>query len=135
MTHPFEIELETALPASPEQVGEAIATGPGIDSWFMGRNELDPREGGTATMEAGGHRERPSSPPTSPAASTTRCAAAGPSACTPSASTSPTSPGAPPPPSSPPPRPPDAPTSDRPRPRRAEGNGLQKQVFDVVHRP
>lgn len=56
MTHPFEIELETTLPASPEQVWEAIATGPGIDSWFMGRNELDPREGGTATMETGGHR-------------------------------------------------------------------------------
>ncbi|MFB7909203.1 SRPBCC domain-containing protein [Kitasatospora sp. NPDC056076] len=56
MTHPFEIELETTLPASPEQVWEAIATGPGLDSWFMGRNELDPREGGTAGMEIGGHR-------------------------------------------------------------------------------
>ncbi|MER7846435.1 SRPBCC domain-containing protein [Kitasatospora sp. NPDC096077] len=56
MTHPFEIELETILPASPEQVWEAIATGPGIDSWFMGRNELDPREGGTLVMETGGHR-------------------------------------------------------------------------------
>ncbi|MGW3182117.1 SRPBCC family protein [Kitasatospora sp. NPDC001119] len=56
MTHPFEIELETSLPANPEQVWEAIATGPGIDSWFMGRNELDPREGGTAVMETGGHR-------------------------------------------------------------------------------
>ncbi|MEU1509807.1 SRPBCC domain-containing protein [Kitasatospora sp. NPDC005748] len=57
MTHPFEIELETTLPASPEQVWEAIATGPGIDSWFMGRNEVEPREGGTAAMETGGHRE------------------------------------------------------------------------------
>ncbi|MGF1427050.1 SRPBCC family protein [Kitasatospora sp. LaBMicrA B282] len=57
MTHPFEIELETALPASPDQVWEAIATGPGIDSWFMGRNELDPREGGVLVMETGGHRE------------------------------------------------------------------------------
>ncbi len=28
MTHPFEIELDTTLPASPEQVWEAIATGP-----------------------------------------------------------------------------------------------------------
>ena len=57
MTHPFEIELETTLPASPEQVWEAIATGPGIDSWFMGRNEVEPREGGVAAMETGGRRE------------------------------------------------------------------------------
>ncbi|MER5636189.1 SRPBCC domain-containing protein [Kitasatospora sp. NPDC002227] len=57
MTHPFEIELETSLPATPDQVWEAIATGPGLDSWFMGRNEVDPREGGTAAMETGGHRQ------------------------------------------------------------------------------
>ena len=57
MTHPFEIELETILPASPEQVWEAIATGPGIDSWFMGRNEVEPREGGVVAMDTGGYRE------------------------------------------------------------------------------
>jgi len=57
MTHPFEIELETTLPARPEQVWAAIATGPGIDSWFMGRNEVEPREGGVAAMDTGGHRE------------------------------------------------------------------------------
>jgi uncharacterized protein YndB with AHSA1/START domain len=57
MTHPFESEFETALSASPEQVWEAIATGPGIDSWFMGRNEVEPREGGVAAMDTGGHRE------------------------------------------------------------------------------
>jgi uncharacterized protein YndB with AHSA1/START domain len=57
MTHPFEIELETILAASPEQVWEAIATGPGIDSWFMGRNQVEPREGGVAAMDTGGHRE------------------------------------------------------------------------------
>lgn len=57
MTHPFEIELETTLPATPEQVWEAIATGPGVDSWFMGRTEIEAREGGTAAMETGGHRE------------------------------------------------------------------------------
>jgi uncharacterized protein YndB with AHSA1/START domain len=57
MTHPFEIELETALPASPEQVWEAIATGPGIDSWFMGRNDVAAHEGGIAAMETGPHRE------------------------------------------------------------------------------
>ncbi|WP_035844603.1 SRPBCC family protein [Kitasatospora azatica] len=57
MTHPFEIELETVLPASPEQVWEAIATGPGVDSWFMGRNQIEAREGGIAAMDTGGHRE------------------------------------------------------------------------------
>lgn len=57
MTHPFEIELETILPASPEQVWDAIATGPGVDSWFMGRNEVEPREGGVSAMTIGGHRE------------------------------------------------------------------------------
>jgi uncharacterized protein YndB with AHSA1/START domain len=57
MTHPFEIELEAILPASPEEVWHAIATGPGIDSWFMGRNEVEPREGGAAAMDTGGHRE------------------------------------------------------------------------------
>ncbi|WP_042397806.1 SRPBCC family protein [Streptacidiphilus carbonis] len=57
MTHPFDIELETTLPAGPEQVWEAIATGPGIDSWFMGRNEVEGREGGVAAMETGGRRE------------------------------------------------------------------------------
>ncbi|MFJ5925981.1 SRPBCC domain-containing protein [Kitasatospora sp. NPDC092948] len=58
MTHPFEIEQEIVLPADPEQVWEAIATGPGIDSWFMGRNEVEPRENGTAAMDVGGHREK-----------------------------------------------------------------------------
>lgn len=57
MPHPFEIELETSLAATPEQVWEAIATGPGIDSWFMGRNEIEPREGGIAAMDTGGQRE------------------------------------------------------------------------------
>ncbi|MEV5010648.1 SRPBCC domain-containing protein [Streptomyces sp. NPDC055692] len=57
MTHPFEIEQETTLPASPEQVWAAIATGPGIESWFMGRHEVEPREGGTAAMDIGGNTE------------------------------------------------------------------------------
>ncbi|MEV7238569.1 SRPBCC domain-containing protein [Streptomyces sp. NPDC051020] len=57
MTHPFEIEQEITLPAGPEQVWAAIATGPGIESWFMGRNEVEPREGGAAAMDIGGNRE------------------------------------------------------------------------------
>jgi uncharacterized protein YndB with AHSA1/START domain len=46
VTHEFEIRDEIELPATPEQVWAAIATGPGIDSWFMGHSEIDPREGG-----------------------------------------------------------------------------------------
>jgi uncharacterized protein YndB with AHSA1/START domain len=53
MGHDFESRHEIELNASPEQVWEAIATGPGIDSWFMGRNQVEPREGGTARMTMG----------------------------------------------------------------------------------
>ncbi|MGZ8662602.1 MAG: SRPBCC family protein [Actinomycetota bacterium] len=35
------------MDATPEEVWEAIATGPGVDAWFMGANEIEPREGGT----------------------------------------------------------------------------------------
>ncbi|MBB4683218.1 SRPBCC family protein [Amycolatopsis jiangsuensis] len=41
MGHEFEIAKEVRLPAGPEAVWEAVATGPGIDSWFMGRHEVD----------------------------------------------------------------------------------------------
>jgi uncharacterized protein YndB with AHSA1/START domain len=47
MAHEFEIKNEIEVDATPEEVWEAIATGPGIDAWFMGRNEVEPREGGT----------------------------------------------------------------------------------------
>jgi len=50
MGHEFETNQEISVDATPEQVWEAIATGPGIDSWFMGRNEVEPREGGTMRM-------------------------------------------------------------------------------------
>jgi uncharacterized protein YndB with AHSA1/START domain len=50
MSHEFELTHDIDLEATPEQVWAAIATGPGIDSWFMGRNEVEPREGGTTTM-------------------------------------------------------------------------------------
>ncbi|GAA0404973.1 hypothetical protein Acor_23410 [Acrocarpospora corrugata] len=46
MAREFEVREEIALDATPGQVWAAIATGPGIDSWFMGRNEVEPREGG-----------------------------------------------------------------------------------------
>lgn len=41
MGHGFEGTEEIEVPASVEDVWEAIATGPGIDSWFMGRNEVE----------------------------------------------------------------------------------------------
>jgi uncharacterized protein YndB with AHSA1/START domain len=54
MAHPFELKYEIEVDASPKEVWEAIATGPGVDSWFMGRNEIEPREGGTTRMDFGG---------------------------------------------------------------------------------
>lgn len=41
MGHSFEQHREAEVPATPEQVWEAIASGPGITSWFMGRNEVE----------------------------------------------------------------------------------------------
>jgi uncharacterized protein YndB with AHSA1/START domain len=53
MGHQFEAEQQVEVPATPEQVWAAIATGPGIDSWFMGRNEVRPGE--TVRMAFGGY--------------------------------------------------------------------------------
>ena len=41
MTHPFEIRDEIPVDATPDEVWEAIASGPGVDSWLMGRTEID----------------------------------------------------------------------------------------------
>jgi uncharacterized protein YndB with AHSA1/START domain len=57
MPQPFEITQEAEVEATPEQVWEAIATGPGQDSWFMGRNEVEPREGGKGSFSIGGFTE------------------------------------------------------------------------------
>jgi uncharacterized protein YndB with AHSA1/START domain len=53
MTHEFEVREDIELDATPEQVWAAIATGPGVDSWFMGRNEIEGREGGRGRMILG----------------------------------------------------------------------------------
>ena len=53
MAHEFEVTKEIAIDASPEQVWEAIATGPGLDSWFLGSNEVEPREGGMVRLTVG----------------------------------------------------------------------------------
>ncbi|GGT26794.1 SRPBCC domain-containing protein [Nonomuraea spiralis] len=53
MPHEFEIRHEIPLDAAPDVVWRAIAEGPGIDSWFMGRTELEPRVGGAGTQTFG----------------------------------------------------------------------------------
>jgi uncharacterized protein YndB with AHSA1/START domain len=41
MTHPFETRGEITVDATPDEVWAAIASGPGVDSWLMGRTEVD----------------------------------------------------------------------------------------------
>ncbi|MFG1812155.1 SRPBCC domain-containing protein [Kribbella sp. NPDC049174] len=41
MTHPFETRREITVDATPDEVWEAIASGPGVDSWLMGHTEID----------------------------------------------------------------------------------------------
>jgi uncharacterized protein YndB with AHSA1/START domain len=53
MGQPFEQCRDAEVPASPEEVWSAIATGPGIDSWFMGRNVVESGAGGTVRMKFG----------------------------------------------------------------------------------
>jgi uncharacterized protein YndB with AHSA1/START domain len=55
MGHAFEQRREAELPASPEEVWEAIATGPGTDSWFMGHSEIKAGLGGTVRTVFGEH--------------------------------------------------------------------------------
>ena len=55
MPREFELRKEITFQATPEQVWEAIATGPGIDGWFMGRNQVEPREGGRSMMTIGSY--------------------------------------------------------------------------------
>jgi uncharacterized protein YndB with AHSA1/START domain len=50
MAHPFKVTDEFEVDATPEDVWQAIATGPGVDAWFMGNNEIQPGEGGTTRM-------------------------------------------------------------------------------------
>lgn len=57
MPREFEVREAIELDATPEQVWAAIATGPGIDSWFMGRNEVEAGVGGRSQMEIAGHTE------------------------------------------------------------------------------
>ena len=57
MTHPFEVRDEMTLDAPPDQVWDAITSGPGVDSWLMGRTEID-SESRTSTFEMFGNTSR-----------------------------------------------------------------------------
>jgi uncharacterized protein YndB with AHSA1/START domain len=46
------VQAEVEVPGSPEEVWQAIATGPGISSWFV-PSEVEAREGGTAVSHFG----------------------------------------------------------------------------------
>ncbi|MBE1494761.1 uncharacterized protein YndB with AHSA1/START domain [Amycolatopsis lexingtonensis] len=56
MGHEFEATDVAEVDATPEQVWDAIATGPGIDSWFMGRNEVEGGTGGVVRGAFGGYQ-------------------------------------------------------------------------------
>lgn len=47
------VRVEAELPGTPEQVWQAIATGPGITAWFV-PTTLDPKVGGEMTCDFGG---------------------------------------------------------------------------------
>ncbi len=54
MPRAWEDRKDVALDASVEQVWEAVATGPGLDSWYMGHSQIEPGVGGTVRTEIGG---------------------------------------------------------------------------------
>jgi uncharacterized protein YndB with AHSA1/START domain len=52
MTEKRSIDLQVEVPGTPEEVWDAIATGPGISVWFV-PSDVEEREGGTITMHHG----------------------------------------------------------------------------------
>lgn len=46
------VEVEVEVPGTPEQAWEAIATGPGVSSWFV-PTEIEEREGGRVVSHFG----------------------------------------------------------------------------------
>jgi uncharacterized protein YndB with AHSA1/START domain len=53
MGHEFEITQRIEVEATPEQVWNAIATGEGVDCWFIGRNRIEPGDGGEVRTDFG----------------------------------------------------------------------------------
>ena len=58
MGHNWNVDDEFELDATPEEVWQAIASGPGIDSWFMGVSDVEPGVGGSVTTDFGGFAQR-----------------------------------------------------------------------------
>jgi uncharacterized protein YndB with AHSA1/START domain len=58
MGHPFEVVAEATVNATPDQVWDAIASSTGMDGWFMGDNDVDPRLGGTVETRLPGFSMR-----------------------------------------------------------------------------
>ncbi|WP_053206394.1 SRPBCC family protein [Jiangella muralis] len=55
MSRRFESTHQADLDATPEQIWQAIATGPGIDSWYMGRADVEPGPDGSVRIDFGGY--------------------------------------------------------------------------------
>ncbi|TDD65348.1 SRPBCC domain-containing protein [Jiangella aurantiaca] len=55
MGHEFRSTHQADLDATPEEIWQAIATGPGIDSWFMGRADVEPGPDGSVRIDFGGY--------------------------------------------------------------------------------
>ena len=54
MPHEFEVRKEIEFQATPEEVWEAIATGTGIDGWYLGTgNAVEPGLGGKVRISFG----------------------------------------------------------------------------------
>ncbi len=58
MGSPFEVVAEATVHATPDQVWEAIASSTGMDGWFMGDNEVEPRLGGAVETRLPGFSMR-----------------------------------------------------------------------------
>lgn len=54
MAQPFEVRVERTINATPDRVWEAVATATGMDGWFMGENEFEPRLGGAVRTKLHG---------------------------------------------------------------------------------
>ena len=53
MGHEYRDEDELTVDASPDEVWEAIATGPGMNAWFMGHTTVTGGEGGAIRVDMG----------------------------------------------------------------------------------
>lgn len=54
MGHAWEQRDEAIVAGTVDEVWAAIATGPGIDSWYMGRTRVEPGSGGSVATDMGG---------------------------------------------------------------------------------